>query len=127
MMRYGSRIPTIFQRSKPYRCNQGWEKSIVIDIRLRYFLLFVHRMHWSLYFFDVVSNMALPLLFFGCNSIFHIRFFLSRLLYFTLVNLKQSSVCHYLVFTDNFFFVPKKKTKKKRFSIAKLLCSNNVV
>ena len=28
------------------------EKSIVIDIRLRYSLLFVHRMHWSLYFFE---------------------------------------------------------------------------
>ena len=24
---------------------QGWEKSIVIDIRLRYSLLFVHRIH----------------------------------------------------------------------------------
>ena len=31
---------------------QGWEKSIVIDIRYRYSLLFVHRMHWSLYFFE---------------------------------------------------------------------------
>ena len=31
---------------------QGWEKSIVIDIRLRYSLHFVHRMHWSLYFFE---------------------------------------------------------------------------
>ena len=32
--------------------NQGWEKLIVIDIQLRYSLLFVHRMHWSLYFFE---------------------------------------------------------------------------
>ena len=32
--------------------NQGWEKSIVIDIQLRYSLLFVHRMHWNLYFFE---------------------------------------------------------------------------
>ena len=31
---------------------QGWKKSIVIDIRCRYSLRFVHRMHWSLYFFE---------------------------------------------------------------------------
>ena len=33
----------------------------------RYSLVFVHRMHWSLYFFEWVSNMALSLLFFGLN------------------------------------------------------------
>ena len=32
--------------------NQGWEKSIVIDIQLRYSLLFVYRIHCSLYFFE---------------------------------------------------------------------------
>ena len=31
---------------------QDCEKSIVIDIRLRYSLLFVHRMHWDFYFFE---------------------------------------------------------------------------
>ena len=31
---------------------QGWENPIVIDTRLRYSLLFVYRMHWSLYFFE---------------------------------------------------------------------------
>ena len=45
-------------------CSQGWEKSIVIDIRLRYSLLFVHRMHWNLYFFECASNMTLSFLFF---------------------------------------------------------------
>ena len=70
---------------------QGWEKSIVIDIRLRYSLLFVHRMHWGLYFFQWVSIMALSLLFFfRRNSIFRIRFFLSMLLYLTLVNSKNN-------------------------------------
>ena len=44
--------------------SQGWKKSIMIDIRLRYSLFFVYRMHWSLYFFESVSNMALSLLFF---------------------------------------------------------------
>ena len=61
--------------------------------------------------------MALSLLFFFFfrrNSIFRIRFFLSGLLYLTLVNLKSSSVpvCHYLVFADIFFFCVK-KTKEK--------------
>ena len=54
--------------------------------------------------------MALSLLFFRRNSIFHSRFFLSRLLYLALVNLKQSSVRHFLVFAHN-FFVPKKQKK----------------
>ena len=31
---------------------QGWEKSIAIDIRLRYSLLFVCRINCSLYFFE---------------------------------------------------------------------------
>ena len=31
---------------------QSWEKLIVIDIRLGYSIKFVHRMHWSLYFFE---------------------------------------------------------------------------
>ena len=66
--------------------------------------------------------MVLSLLLSRRNSIFHTRFFF-RLLYLTLVNLKSSSVCHYLVFADDFFFVP-----KKIFTvIAKLLRINNVI
>ena len=66
--------------------------------------------------------MALSLLFFFFfrrNSIFHIRFFLSKLLYVTLVNLKLSSVCHYLVFADK-MFCAKKKTKKKKIFNSKV-------
>ena len=64
--------------------------------------------------------MALSLLFFRRNSIFHMRFFLSGLLYLTLVNLKYSSVCHYLVFANNYlvfanFFGCQKNTQKKIF------------
>ena len=62
--------------------------------------------------------MVLPLLFSRRNSIFHIRFFF-RLLYLTLVYLKYLSVCHYLVFVDNFFLCQKKKKnthKKKIFN-----------
>ena len=59
--------------------------------------------------------MALFLLFFRRNSIFHIRFFLSRLLYLTLVNLKQSSVCVSILFLLIHFFCAK-KTKKKFYS-----------
>ena len=55
--------------------------------------------------------MALSLLFFRHNSIFHIQFFF-KLLRITLVNLKLSSVCHYLVFADNFFCAKKIKQKK---------------
>ena len=58
--------------------------------------------------------MALSLLFFRRNSIFHIRFFLSRLLYLTLANLKQSSVCYFLVFADKFFLSQKKKKQQKK-------------
>ena len=54
--------------------------------------------------------------FFCINAIFHIRFFLSRLLYLALVNLKLSSVCHYLVFADKFFLCQKKKQQKKIFN-----------
>ena len=80
--------PDAESNNSEYESEQGRKKSIVIDIRLRYSLLFVHQMHWSLYFFECVSNMALSLLFFRRNSIFQVRFFLSRLLYLTLVNLK---------------------------------------
>ena len=59
--------------------------------------------------------MTLSLHFSRRNSIFHIRFFLFKLLYFTLVKLKQSSACHYLVFADKLFFVPE-ITKKKIFN-----------
>ena len=68
--------------------------------------------------------MVLSLLFPQRNSIFHIRFFL-RLLYLTLVSLKQSTVRHYLVFAD-YVSVPK-KTHKKNILIAKLLRINNVM
>ena len=64
--------------------------------------------------------------FFFLSAQFYIRFFLSRLLYFTLVNLKYSSVCHYLVFADNcFFFFCSKKTKKKDFELQS--CSASIM
>ena len=52
----GPKLTKIVQVSginaEPVVYGQGWKKSIVIDIRYQYFLLFVHRMHWSLYFFE---------------------------------------------------------------------------
>ena len=58
--------------------------------------------------------MALSLLFFSAQfGIPIIRFFLSRLLYLTLVNLRQSSICHFLVFADKFFLCGKNKNKKE--------------
>ena len=42
---------------------QGWEKSIVIDIRLRYSLLFFNRIRQILYFLEWVSNMLFSLVF----------------------------------------------------------------
>ena len=53
---------------------QGWEKSIVIDIRLRYSLLFFNRIHQILYFLEWVSNMLFSLVFFQVKTIFDFFF-----------------------------------------------------
>ena len=51
---------------------QSWEKLIVIDIRLRYSSLFVHRMHWSLYFLNEYRKW--PCLFFFFSAQFDIPY-----------------------------------------------------
>ena len=99
--------------------SQDWEKSIVIDIQLRYSLLFVHRLHWSFYqyFFEWVPQIW-PCLFFSAQfDIPHSIPFQVTLCHFT----KFKTICQYryvivyLVFADNFIFVPKNNTKNKIF------------
>ena len=73
------------------KCIQGWEKSIVIDIDILYFL-FIECIEAFTFLNDY--QIWPCLYFFSVKSIFDNRFFSSRLFYLTLVNSKCLSVCH---------------------------------
>ena len=79
---------------------QGWETLFVIDIRLRYSLLFVHRMRWSFYFLNVSIEYVLVFTFSRGSSIFYIRFFLSWFFYLNLANNNRRYVTKRKIFNS---------------------------
>ena len=74
--------------SRKIGSQQGWEKSIAIDIGLGDILYFLFIEYTgALTFLNEYRIWPCLDFFFRRSSIFHIRFFLSRLLYLTLVSL----------------------------------------